>query len=114
MSLENLETQGEMVLVRQDCSKHLRSSGVNHGTKWFVAREKRGQLVLVQHEIKRLVDFGVILLHGPLIHLRNQVLTVQPIINGRVGDPMETWSFVYGVYWELIVRVLSLLILVCS
>ena len=75
-----------MVLVGNNCSKHLLSSDVNHGTKRFVAREKRGQFGLVHHEIKRLVDLGVTLLHGPLVHLRNQFLPVEIIKDDRVGD----------------------------
>ena len=94
MSLENLETQGELILVGNNCSKHLLSSEVDHGTKWFVAREKRSQFGLVHHEIKRLVDLGVTLLHGPLVHLWNQFLPVIHIIDDRVGDSVETWSFV--------------------
>jgi hypothetical protein len=86
MSLKNCKTQGEMVLVGNNCSKYLLSSDVNHGTKWFVAREKRSQFGLVYHEIKGFVDLGITLLHGPLVHLCNQFLAVVNIIDGRVGD----------------------------
>ena len=37
LSLENLETQSESILVRHNFSKHLLSSGVDHSTKRFVA-----------------------------------------------------------------------------
>ena len=94
MSLKNCETQGEMVLVGHNRSKHLLSSDVDHGTKWFVTYEKRSQFGLVQQEIKRFVNLGVTLLHSPLVHLFNRFLTVMVVTNDRVGDPVKTWSFV--------------------
>ena len=77
-----------------------------------MAREKWSHFGLVHHEIKGLVDLGVTLLNSSLMHLQNQFLLVKLIINASIGDSVETWSFVYGVYWELVVRVLTLLILV--
>ena len=70
-----------------------------------MADEKWYEGALVLHEIERFVHIGVTLVYGSLAHLLDEFLPVAIIINCRVGDLLEAWSFVHKCYRDSVVGV---------